>query len=50
MLFVAYDNEFASDFLQGASIFPAVQKFYLAARARRLGACLTSWAAYDGGR
>ena len=48
MLFVAFHNEFASDFLQGASIFPAVQNFYLAARAQGLGACLTSWAAYDG--
>jgi nitroreductase len=48
VLFVAYHNEFASDFLQGASIFPAVQNFYLAARAQGLGACLTSWAAYDG--
>ncbi len=48
VLFVAYHNEFASDFLLGASIFPAVQNFYLAARAQGLGACLTSWAAYDG--
>jgi len=48
VLFAAFRNEFASDFLQGASIFPAVQNFYLAARAQGLGACLTSWAAYDG--
>ncbi|MBV9951984.1 MAG: nitroreductase family protein, partial [Acidimicrobiia bacterium] len=48
VLFVARHNEFASEFLQGASIFPAVQNFYLAARAQGLGACLTSWAAYDG--
>jgi nitroreductase len=48
VLFVAYRNEFASDFLQGASIFPAVQNFNLAARAQGLGACQTSWAAYDG--
>jgi nitroreductase len=48
VLFAARHNEFASDFLQGASIFPAVQNFYLAARAQGLGACLTSWAAYDG--
>ena len=48
VLFVAFRNEFASDFLQGASIFPAVQNFALAARAQGLGACLTSWAAYGG--
>jgi nitroreductase len=48
VLFVARHNEFASDFLQGASIFPAVQNFYLAARAQGLGACPTSWAAYGG--
>jgi nitroreductase len=48
VLFVARHNEFASDFLQGASIFPAVQNFYLAARAQGLGACPTSWAAYAG--
>lgn len=50
VLFTAYKNEFASDFLQGGSIYPAMQNFYLAARARGLGACLTSWAAYDGER
>ena len=48
VLFVVLHNEFAPDFLQGASIFPAVQNFYLAARAQGLGACPTSWAAYDG--
>jgi nitroreductase len=48
VLFCAYHNEFASDFLQGASIFPAMQNFYLAARAQGLGACPTSWAAYEG--
>lgn len=48
VLFVAFRNKFASDFLQGASIFPAVQNFYLAARAQGLGACPTSWANYDG--
>ena len=48
VLFVAYHNEFASDFLQGGSIFPAMQNFCLAARAQGLGACPTSWAAYDG--
>ena len=48
VLFCAYHNEWASDFLQGASIFPAVQNFYLAARAQGLGACPTSWAAYGG--
>jgi nitroreductase len=48
VLFCAYRNEFASDFLQGSSIFPAMQNFYLAARAQGLGACPTSWAAYGG--
>ncbi len=48
VLFVAFRNAFASDFLQGGSIFPAMQNFYLAARAQGLGACPTSWAAYDG--
>lgn len=50
VLFLAYRNEWASDFLQGSSIFPAMQNFYLAARAQGLGACFTSWAAYDGER
>jgi nitroreductase len=48
VLFVAFHNEFSSDFLQGASIFPALQNFNLAARAQGLGACPTSWAAYAG--
>jgi nitroreductase len=48
VLFAARHNEFASDFLQGGSIYPAVQNFYLAARAQGLGACPTSWAAYGG--
>ncbi len=48
VLFTAYKNEFASDFLQGGSIYPAMQNFYLAARAQGLGACLTSWASYAG--
>ena len=47
VLFVAFHNEFASDFLHDP-IFPAMQNFYLAARAQGLGACPTSWAAYDG--
>ena len=50
VLFTAYKNEFASDFLQGGSIYPALQNFYLAARAQGLGACITSWASYDGER
>jgi len=48
VLFVAYKNEFASDYLQAGSIYPAMQNFYLAARAQGLGACFTSWAAYQG--
>ncbi|OBB45228.1 nitroreductase family protein [Mycobacterium sp. 852002-51961_SCH5331710] len=48
VLFAAFRNEFASEFLQGGSIFPAMQNFYLAARAQGLGACFTSWASYDG--
>ncbi|MCX2932172.1 nitroreductase family protein [Mycobacterium sp. CVI_P3] len=50
VLFTAYKNEFASEFLQGGSIYPAIQNFYLAARAQGLGACLTSWASYGGER
>lgn len=50
VLFTAYKNEFASEFLQGGSIYPAMQNFYLAARAQGLGACLTSWASYGGER
>jgi nitroreductase len=38
----------ASELLIGGSIYPAVQNFLLAARAQGLGACLTSWASYDG--
>lgn len=48
VLFTAYKNEFASEYLQGGSIYPAMQNFYLAARAQGLGACFTSWASYDG--
>lgn len=48
VLFVAYKNEFASDYLQAGSIYPAMQNFHLAARAQGLGACFTSWAAYQG--
>ncbi|MGV0853806.1 nitroreductase family protein [Mycolicibacterium phlei] len=48
VLFTAYRNEFASEFLQGGSIFPAMQNFYLAARAQGLGACFTSWTSYGG--
>ena len=50
VLFAAFKNEFSSEFLQGGSIYPAMQNFYLAARAQGLGACLTSWASYDGER
>ena len=48
VLFTAYKNEFASEYLQGGSIYPAMENFYLAARAQGLGACFTSWASYDG--
>lgn len=48
VLFTAYKNEFASEYLQGGSIYPAMQNFYLAARAQGLGACFTSWASYGG--
>ncbi|WP_422744051.1 nitroreductase family protein [Mycobacterium sp. WMMD1722] len=48
VLFAAFKNEFSSEFLQGGSIYPALQNFYLAARAQGLGACLTSWASYAG--
>ncbi|MCG5434069.1 nitroreductase family protein [Mycobacterium sp. MYCO198283] len=50
VLFAAYKNEFAPDFLQAGSIYPAMQNFYLAARAQGLGGCFTSWASYDGER
>lgn len=33
----------ASELLLGGSIFPAMQNFLLAARAKGLGACMTSW-------
>lgn len=48
VLFAAFKNEFASEYLQAGSIYPAMQNFYLAARAQGLGACFTSWASYDG--
>ncbi len=48
VLFAAFKNEFASEYLQAGSIYPAMQNFYLAARAQGLGACFTSWAAYQG--
>ncbi|MCK0176445.1 nitroreductase [Mycobacterium sp. 852013-51886_SCH5428379] len=48
VLFAAFKNEFSSEFLQGGSIYPAMQNFYLAARAQGLGACITSWASYGG--
>ncbi|MEO3760146.1 nitroreductase family protein [Mycobacterium sp. B14F4] len=48
VLFTAFKNEYASEYLQGGSIYPAMQNFYLAARAQGLGACFTSWASYDG--
>ena len=48
VLFTAFTNDFSSEFLQGGSIYPALQNFCLAARAQGLGACLTSWASYAG--
>lgn len=48
VLFTAFKNEFASEYLQGGSIYPAMQNFFLAARAQGLGACFTSWASYGG--
>jgi nitroreductase len=48
VLFAAFKNEFASEYLQGGSIYPAMQNFFLAARAQGLGACFTSWASYGG--
>jgi nitroreductase len=48
VLFTALKNEFASEYLQAGSIYPAMQNFFLAARAQGLGACFTSWASYDG--
>jgi hypothetical protein len=32
VLFVAFKNDFSSEFHQGGSIYPAIQNFYLAAR------------------
>jgi nitroreductase len=48
VLFTTQWYDSASDLLLGGSIFPAVQNFLLAARAQGLGACLTSWASYEG--
>jgi nitroreductase len=48
VLFAQQRFDTASELLLGGSIFPAVQNFLLAARAQGLGACLTSWASYDG--
>ena len=48
VLFAAFKNEFASEYLQAGSIYPAMENFYLAARAQGLGACFTSWASYSG--
>lgn len=48
LLFAQQRLRMASDMLLAGSIFPAVQNFLLAARAQGLGACLTSWASYDG--
>jgi nitroreductase len=48
VLITAFKNEFAPDFLQAGSIYPAMENFYLAARAQGLGACFTSWASYAG--
>jgi nitroreductase len=48
VLFAAFKNEFASDYLQAGSVYPAMQNFHLAARAQGLGACFTSWASYSG--
>ncbi|BBZ63925.1 nitroreductase family protein [Mycolicibacterium monacense] len=48
VLFTAFKNEFASEYLQAGSIYPAMENFYLAARAQGLGACFTSWASYAG--
>lgn len=48
VIFTGYKTEFASEYLQAGSIYPAMQNFYLAARAQGLGACFTSWASYAG--
>lgn len=41
-------REFASEYLQAGSIYPAMENFHLAARAQGLGSCFTSWASYTG--
>lgn len=49
VLFTTFNySKVASELLIGGSIYPAVQNFLLAARAQGLGACLTSWASYEG--
>lgn len=48
VLFTGFKTEFASEYLQAGSIYPAMQNFYLAARALGLGGCFTSWASYAG--
>jgi nitroreductase len=48
VLFVQEKFTTASELLLGGSIFPAMQNFLLAARSQGLGACLTSWASYEG--
>jgi nitroreductase len=48
VLFTAFKTEFASEYLQAGSLYPAMQNFYLAARAQNLGACFTGWASYGG--
>lgn len=50
VLFAAFKNDFSSEFLQGGSIYPAMQNFYLAASAQGLEACITGWASYGGER
>lgn len=48
VLFAYQRFDTASELLLGGSIYPAVQNFLLAARALGLGACVTSWASYEG--
>jgi nitroreductase len=48
VLFCTYKYETASEILLGGSIYPAMENFFLAARALGLGACMTSWASYGG--
>jgi nitroreductase len=43
VMFCVRPQEGASELQQGASIFPAVQNFLLAARAQGLGAAITLW-------